>query len=130
MPGPGNIKQGTIVPPTKPTAAKEAAKSSAGKVEQVQPGQRQTSTPDYGTQSVKAHVLNEENADKTHWIEVLLIDDADQPVAGESVDIKCPDGTVASRTTDDKGLALVEYLDSGACDITFINLDKDAVEAL
>ena len=128
MPGPGNIKQGTIVGPKKPTAAKEAAKSSAGNVEQVQPGQFSATPPQYGSQSVKAHVMNDENKDKTHWIEVLLIDDADMPVAGESVDVKCPDGSVATRCTDDKGVARVEYLDAGSYDITFTELDKDAVE--
>jgi type VI secretion system secreted protein VgrG len=128
MADPGSVKQGNVVAPTKPTAAKEAAKSSAGNIEQVQAGQFSTTPPKYGTQSVKAHVKNEENVDKTHWIEILLVDDAGQPVPGESVDIKCPDGSVATRSTDDKGLARVEYLDSGTCEITFTKLDKEAVE--
>jgi type VI secretion system secreted protein VgrG len=130
MADPESVTQCSTVAPTKPTAAKEASNSSAGNVEQVQAGQRSTSTPTYGHQSVKAHVKNEENKDKTHWIEILLVDDAGQPVPGESLEIKCPDGTVATRTTDDKGLARVDFLDAGSCDITFVNLDKEAVEAV
>jgi type VI secretion system secreted protein VgrG len=130
MADPESASPCSIVAPTAPTAAKEAADSSAGKVEQVQAGQRQTSTPQYGHQSIKTHVVNDDNKDKTHWIEILLVDDAGQPVPGEYLEIKCPDGTVATRSTDDKGLARVDYLDAGSCEITFVNLDKEAVEAV
>jgi type VI secretion system secreted protein VgrG len=128
MADPDSIKTCDIVAPTDPTDAKEAADSSAGNVEQVQAGQLSATPPKYGSQSVKTHTKTEENKDKTHWIEVLLVDDAGAPVSGESVDIKCPDGSVATRCTDEKGLARVDYLDAGSCDITFTNLDKDAWE--
>jgi type VI secretion system secreted protein VgrG len=128
MPEPQDPKECTLVPPTAPTDAKEAADSSPGQVESVQAGSYSTTPPKYGSQTVKTHVKNEENKDKTHWIEVELVDDQGQPVPGEPVDIECPDGSVATRSTDEKGLARVDYLDPGSCKIKFTKLDKDAVE--
>lgn len=71
---------------------------------------------------------SDENKDKTHFVEIMLVDDAGKPVAGEVYEIKLPDGSVASGTTDEKGMARVENIDSGSVDISFPELDKDAWE--
>jgi type VI secretion system secreted protein VgrG len=71
---------------------------------------------------------SEENKEKTHWIEVQLLDDAGQPITSESVEVTTPDGSVSGGTTDEKGVYRIEHIDPGSCQITFPNLDKDAWE--
>jgi type VI secretion system secreted protein VgrG len=70
---------------------------------------------------------SEENKDKTHWIEVELVDEAGKPVTGVELEIKLPDGTLWTGTTDEKGRARADRIDQGNCGITFI-LDQDAWE--
>jgi type VI secretion system secreted protein VgrG len=72
---------------------------------------------------------SEENKDKTHWIEINLVDDEGKPVPGEPYKVTLPDGTtVADGTLDEKGHARVDNIDPGNCQVTFPNLDKDAWE--
>ena len=71
---------------------------------------------------------SDDNKDKTHWVEIMLVDDAGQPIAGEAYEIKLPDGSIASGTTDEKGMGRVENVDPGSVDISFPELDKDAWE--
>ena len=56
------------------------------------------------------------------------MDDAGQPLPGVSYEVKLPDGSVSSGTTDDKGVGRVSNIDPGNCDISFPNLDQDAWE--
>jgi type VI secretion system secreted protein VgrG len=67
-----------------------------------------------------------ENQDKTHWIEIELVDEEGKPVTGEPYKITLPDGKVADGTTDSKGRAKIPNIDPGQCQVTFPNLDKDA----
>ena len=71
---------------------------------------------------------DDEDEDKA-WIEIELVDEDDNPVAGEQYRITLPDGeTVATGTTDSNGIARVTRIDPGNCQITFTNLDEDAWE--
>lgn len=67
-----------------------------------------------------------EDPNKTSWIEIELVDEAGQPVAGEAFELKAPDGTIRTGTTDNKGKAMVKGIDPGNCEVTFTNLDKGA----
>ena len=71
---------------------------------------------------------SDENKEKTHWVEIMLVDESGQPLGGEPYEIKLADGTVSSGTTDEKGKARVDHIDPGSVDISFPNLDKDAWE--
>ena len=62
------------------------------------------------------------------WIDIELVDEADQPVKGERYRIELQDGTVRKGTLDSKGKAHIEGISPGECKITFPNLDKDAWE--
>ena len=70
----------------------------------------------------------DENKEKKNWVAVEFVDEAGQPVAGEVFEIKLPDGSVYTGTTDEKGQARVDHIDPGSVDISFPNLDKDAWE--
>ena len=68
-----------------------------------------------------------ETPSPVHWIEIELVDEANQPVPGEKYEITMPDKTVKEGTLDEKGWARVDGIkDPGQCKITFPNLDKEA----
>ena len=68
-----------------------------------------------------------DNKDKTHWIEIQLLDENGKGVPGERYAVTLPDGsTIADGTLDDKGFARVDNIDPGTCKVTFPNLDKEA----
>ena len=52
------------------------------------------------------------------------MDEQDNPVPGEKYEITLPDGSVASGTLDEKGLARVDGIDPGLCQITFPELHR------
>src|SRR6185436_18559403 len=69
------------------------------------------------------------NKDKTHFVEVELVDDAGKPVTGERVRVTLPDGkTISERSTNEKGLVRIDNIDPGSCKITFPDLDDKAWE--
>jgi hypothetical protein len=59
------------------------------------------------------------------FIQIELVDEEGNPVAGESYEISLPDGSVVDGSLDDKGQARIEGIDPGSCQITFPDLDKD-----
>jgi hypothetical protein len=58
------------------------------------------------------------------WIEFLLVDEDDQPVAGEPYQLTLPDGSVLEGQLDEQGLVRVEGIPSGDCTIYFPDLDQ------
>jgi type VI secretion system secreted protein VgrG len=76
-------------------------------------------------------VVNNQPPPPVHWIEIELVDEADQPVPGEKYEIAMPDQTVKKGTLDEKGWARVDGIkDPGQCKITFPNLDREAWDFL
>ncbi len=128
---------GCLVSPLGPAAALEADKADPGAMAQSGAGSIAISPLNLSTVTVAkksaasdapTHDPNaQENKNKKHWIEIELVDEAGQPVAGEPYNVTLPDGaTVADGTLDEKGRARVENIDPGTCNVTFPNLDKDA----
>jgi len=129
-----------LVSPSAPTAPKDPMKPGETKAPEAQPqGGRPSARFSGGggggggaagaAGEAPSHDPNsEENKEKTHWVEVQLLDDAGAPITSEAVEVTLPDGTVSSGTTDEKGVYRIEHIDPGNCDITFPNLDKDAWE--
>jgi hypothetical protein len=56
---------------------------------------------------------------KLTWIEIELLDKSGAPVAGAPYEIKMKDGTVARGTLNEKGMARVEDVEEGTCEVTF-----------
>jgi hypothetical protein len=65
------------------------------------------------------------------WIVIELLDDSDEPVAGERYAVTLPDGTVREGTLDDRGRATIEGIpEAGTCQVTFPDLDEAAWDAV
>jgi len=120
---PKDGKAGSAVPPTDPKEPLEATTAKPGEVTQVTGGPP--------PKSHKPPKTKEEKEKKKSWIEIEMVDEEDQPVAGESYRITLSDGeTVAEGTLNEKGVARVDGIEPGTCKITFPNLDQDAWEKI
>ena len=108
---------GNVVAPVAPLVAAIAGLAAPGR------------DPDYDAPTHLEPDEEEAEDEKKSWIEIELVDEDDNPIAGERYKITLPDGkTVATGTTDSNGLARVSGIDPGTCKISFPNLDKDTWE--
>lgn len=65
----------------------------------------------------------------THWIEIELVDEADQPVVGERYAVRLPDGKEAKGRLNAKGqMRITGIKQAGTCGIKFPDLDLAAWE--
>ncbi|MGG7567839.1 hypothetical protein ACQ5SO_16930 [Rhodovulum sp. DZ06] len=61
------------------------------------------------------------------WIEIELVDEDDQPVAGEEFRVRLPDGQEVTGTLDADGHARIDGLrQGGTCQVCFPQLDEAA----
>lgn len=124
-------KAGKAVAPADPDQPEDADVADPGEIAEAKAEQIEKQAGKYGQTPVKPYKPpkdEEEAEEKKAWIEIELVDEEDEPVAGEKYEIKLPDGSVAKGTLDGEGFARVDGIDPGTCDITFPNLDKDAWE--
>jgi len=63
--------------------------------------------------------------DDKSWIEILLVNTSNQPVADEQFHIHLPDGTEKQGKTNSMGVARFNGVDPGTCHITFPQKDKE-----
>lgn len=138
MPSPKSGSACTLVAPAAPDEALDADKADPGEVEKIKAEQQQLGKGKYGTQPVKPFKPGQGGAagdesdgqsdkKKLHWVEIELKLEDGKPVAGEPYQITLPDGTVASGTLDEKGLARIDGLpNAGECQVTFPKRDKTA----
>lgn len=91
---------------------------------QVAPQAVQATTPLEDEQAAKK---TPEKAEE-HWLEIELLDDQGQPVAGELYTVELPDGSVISGRLDALGQARHEGIDPGTAKVSFPNLDKKLYE--
>jgi type VI secretion system secreted protein VgrG len=122
--GPGSAptagSAGSAVNPAVPEAALEADTADPGKVSKAK-----ASKAEQQRAEIPFKPSSFEQEEKS-WVEIELMDEADNPVAGEKYKITLPDGRVKTGTLDQNGFARVEGIDPGNCEVTFPNLDKDA----
>ena len=151
MPSPKSGTAGSLVKPTAPTDPTDAVDSTGGSTQDVSnSGSKSGSAPSSvlvgamgaGSSSSSSDAAANaaadgppapehkpaDNPDKTSWIELQLVYESNGlPVPGVYYEVILPDGTtVASGSTDEKGVGRVECIDPGSCDISFTDLDKDA----
>lgn len=133
MASPKSGNAGSAVAPAEPTEAIEAIDDATGAKSAAEAAKIERKQAQHKKNEVKAYKppeTEEEKATKTSWIEIEMIDMADQPVAGEQYEIELPDGSVASGTLDPKGFARVDGIEPGTCKIRFPRLDKRAWEKI
>ena len=120
----------TLISPTAPKAAEEADVADPGEVEKVKAKQRQDKAGKYGKVDPKVHKPEEEKQkdkeQKKTWIEIVLKDEEDKPVAGEPYVVKLPDGSEYTGSLDDEGKARVEGNDPGEATVEFPKIDEKA----
>ena len=64
------------------------------------------------------------------WIELRLVDESGAPAAGRAFRITAPDGSVREGKTDPGGIARVEGIEPGECEVVLLADDEqDATEA-
>jgi len=130
---------GSLVSPLSPTDATDASDASPGSTTSVSAGSPNTPasvslqdippvTP--GKQSAASNAPTHdpnspENQTKKHYIEIKLLDNNGNPVAGEPYKVTLPDGsTVADGTLDQNGFARVDNIDPGTCQVSFPGRDQ------
>jgi type VI secretion system secreted protein VgrG len=122
------------VPPAETKPALAADLADPGLMAKIKAEERQSKSGKYGETPIKSNQDDDSTSDNNRqektWIEIELVDAQKNPVAGEKYKITLPDGTAAEGTLDEKGLARVEEIEPGTCQITFPNLDKDAWKPL
>jgi hypothetical protein len=62
------------------------------------------------------------------WIEIVLLDEQDQPVPRAEYEVTLPDRTVTRGVLDAHGHARIEDIPRGQCKVVFPRLDRDAWE--
>lgn len=113
---PKNGKAGASVAPAKPKKALEADIADPGKVEEIKVEQRRAQNGKYGSVKTKPHTrpkTSEERERRNSWIEIKLVDEADNPETGEEYRIILPDNSLVEGTLDEKGFARVEVIEPG-----------------
>lgn len=63
------------------------------------------------------------DAPEDGWIEVLVVDDDDQPVAGVEYEIELSDGRVQRGRTSEHGILRYEDLPEGSCKVRLLGVD-------
>ena len=63
--------------------------------------------------------------EKKSWIAIKLVDQENEPVPGEAYRIKLPDGSTVEGDLDSKGLAKIDGIDPGTCQVSFPELDAN-----
>ena len=129
----------TSVDPTAPDEAIAADEADPGKVAKVKAEQIEKKKGKYGSTPAKpfkpvdpdsasdvATSESTEEEEKKSWIEIELVDEESKPIPGEKYEITLPDKTVAKGTLDAMGLARIDGIKPGTCQITFPDLDKSA----
>lgn len=125
---PKSGKAGSAVDPTGPDIAEDADVADPGQVAKAKAKQLETKSGKYGSEKLEPFKPTEDDEDdeEKSWIEIELVDEEDNPVPGERYKVTLPDGKVAQGTLDENGFVHIRGIESGTCQITFPNLDKDA----
>lgn len=127
MPSPKSGKAGKPVAPAAPPAAQDADVADPGKVAEIKKAQAEKQEGKYASEKLKPHKKSTDDQE-TSWIEIELVGEDDQPIAGEKYKVVLPDDTVAQGTLDQNGWARIEGFEKGSCKVSFPNLDQDAWE--
>jgi hypothetical protein len=68
----------------------------------------------------------EEIVEQVDWIEILVVDEDDQPVRSVAYELELPDGSIRRGQTNADGIARCDRIPSGTCKLTLVELDTQA----
>ena len=80
------------------------------------------STPPSRRRSANSPPPSDNRPEKT-WVEIRLVDDDGNPVAGAKYQLKITDGSVREGSLDDDGRCRVNGIDPGSCTVWFPDYD-------
>lgn len=66
--------------------------------------------------------------EETHWIEIVLLGEDEEPLPGFKWTIELPDGELREGVLDERGRARLDDIPGGTCRVSFPELDQDAWE--
>jgi hypothetical protein len=138
-----NKKKGKLVKLVKfaePELPEVADDADPGKVAEVKAKQAKTKKGKYGSVKVKPAANQKSKAaskssaaekekEPTSFVGVKVVDEDGIPVSGESVEMKLPDGSIVSKSTDADGVAKFDEIPPGQCEPSFVGLDNSVVKA-
>lgn len=87
-----------------------------------------SSSPSCGSSPESSSSNQTVSPSKTHWIAIQLVDDQGHAVPYEDYRITLPNGTIIEDSLDNHGRTKISGIDSGACKVSFPNLDQDLWE--
>ncbi|MEN8151890.1 MAG: hypothetical protein ABFS86_18895 [Planctomycetota bacterium] len=106
---------GKPVEPSEPEEAEDFEPGEAGEISSVE--NREAQEEEY-----------EEDETETGWLEIRLVDMADEPVPGERFKLRLENGMVFNGTLDPEGVARIEYIPEGTHTLIFPRYDQEAIE--
>jgi hypothetical protein len=71
---------------------------------------------------------SETPTEEDHFIEITVVDDDGNPVAGAAYSLKLPDRRILNGRTNQQGVIYIEGLDPGSCKLTLVGLDQTTWE--
>jgi hypothetical protein len=111
----------------KAKAAQQKAGTGKYSAVPVKPFKPASSSAGGSANSANSASSNGDPTKPIHWVEVVLVDQDDHPLAGQAYQIELPDGTTATGTLDEKGKVRLDGITvGGSCKVCFPALDKDA----
>jgi len=66
-------------------------------------------------------------SEQTGWLEIVLVDEANQPVPDEAYSVTLPDGSVHQGVLNSKGRTRLSGIPSGDCQVRFASLDRSDI---
>lgn len=132
--GPGSPaaagRAGRCVKPMSALSPDDADEADVGLVASTKAREKQDQAGKYGSTpaaTFRKREGDESESEDASWVEIELLDDSGEPIAGERFEITLPDEQgVYSGTTDGDGIARVEGFKPGECRVTFPSLDQKA----
>ncbi|MBL9032359.1 MAG: hypothetical protein JNM80_11730 [Phycisphaerae bacterium] len=114
---------GSLVAPSEPPEALEAADDRAGAMDEPGSGggSRDPDRPAPGSPTPTPG--EDPPPGELTWIEIELVDENDKPVAGARYSLIMPDGSPDGGTLDEAGFARREGLKPGTCWVSFPEYD-------
>ena len=85
---------------------------------------QQQTTPLQDEEAAQAQQQTAPGPEEQHFIEIELLDDAGNAVAGERYFVELPDGSSISGRTDGNGRARIDGVDPGTAKVSFPDMDQ------